>query len=394
MSVLCLQTHEFLLTLLHQAQPSLHGKAVAILDPAEATVCALSPEAERCGVQVAMSARQARSFCPELLMRPLEEKHWLPVHHAFLDTLAGWQLPVEETGWGSAYLDLHTVTKSAIEVRPLATELGQQVRKRLEDRFALRIGWDSGKFTARLAATQAKAGTMRLVPAADEVRFLSPLPITLLPLPFDSLQMLGWLGIRTLGDFARLKPHDVYQRFGKAGRLAQEWAKGKDDRPVHNTVRPTTAPSVLDLDPPTELYPVVVESLLDALRPHFVQMNERMEGCRRLALTLCFVDGNKRTSELVFVEPTQHEATLRARLTHSLQSLVWSNEVARVIYTLEVGEVVHQQLTLFQEAEQQRSSLLHLVETLRPRFGSIFYRPLVTDPTHPLIARRSTLVAI
>jgi hypothetical protein len=61
---------------------------------------------------------------------------------------------------------------------------------------------------------------MRLVDKTDEVFFLTPLPVTLPPLPSQLLQHLHWLGICTLGQYAGLPESTVWQRFGRAGKLA------------------------------------------------------------------------------------------------------------------------------------------------------------------------------
>ena len=52
--------------------------------------------------------------------------------------------------------------------------MGRLVRGALGPTLQPAIGWDSGKFTARVAALQVPAGRMRLVDQADEVRFLRP----------------------------------------------------------------------------------------------------------------------------------------------------------------------------------------------------------------------------
>ncbi|MBK8049828.1 MAG: hypothetical protein IPK16_23610 [Anaerolineales bacterium] len=218
------------------------------------------------GVQVQMRPQEAQFACPAVILRPIDVAAAQEIQDAFLAQAATWQLPVEPQAWGMAYLDLHTVAKNRAAVQPLAAEMGRLVR-RIGVSLQPAIGWDSGKFTARVAALQVPPGRMRLVDQADEVRFLRPQPISLLPLPRQHLQQLHWLGVRTLGQFATLPVAAVWQRFGAMGKVAQRWAQGRDDRPVRACVAHAPAAMVLAFDPPEARLQPVVEALLAALQP-------------------------------------------------------------------------------------------------------------------------------
>ncbi len=253
------------------------------------------------------------------------------------------------------------------------------------------IGWDTGKFTARAAASYASPGHMRLVDRTQEERFLRPLSIALLPLSAPALQQLSWLGIQTLGQFAQLPKTAVWQRFGAEGKLAQQWAQGRDDRPVRLTVEESFPPLVIDFDPPTALHGDVLETLLFRLRPSLVALAKRLEGCRRLRLDLIFADDSTRKIDYTFVEPVVEESRLRATLSHQLQVLDWPAELASLrLSLLECGELIPRQLTLF-DMDTDRSPLLQLAEKLSGRYRDIFFRLRVSDERHPLSERRSSL---
>ena len=251
------------------------------------------------------------------------------------------------------------------------------------------LGWDSGKFTARAAAAYTAPGRMRLVGKTEESRFLSPLSITLLPLPLPDQQQLHWLGIRTLGQFAALPPAAIWQRFGPAGRLAQSWAGGHDDRPVHNTVQSAHPPLEFDLDPPTSLLHVVVDTALAELQPHLQAMRDRLEGCRRLHLDMRFVDGSTKRVTVSFLEPTCQPDRLHQALTHRLQALEWPAELDRAaVAILETAELPAGQLTLFPELFEPTSPLHTLAQKLSARYGSFLFQGEIAQPHHLLAERR------
>ena len=389
MSVLYCQIPNFLLNLTYRHSPALADRPLALLGTDE-RVWAVSPQAAHTGVQTQMTPRQAQLRCPGLLLHPLDVATCQAEQQAFTDLLTTWQLPVEEAGWGRAYLDLHTVAKDSKRVKPLASELGQHLRTTFGEPLQPALGWDSGKFTARAAAHTTQPGRIKLVSMSDEVPFLSPLPITLLPLPALALQQLTWLGIHTLGQFGALPSQAVWQRWGQPGKLAHQWAKGHDDRPVRSTVRPTAPPLRVEIDPPTEMLTFVLHALLDALNPLLRSLAERFEGIRQLQITLSFVEGSKRLLTLNFAEPIHQEKRLAHTLTTQFQLLNWPGELSRVeIAHPATGELLPEQLTLFPELDTRPADPSPaFLQRLTHRYGDLFYKAILTDPHHPIAERR------
>ena len=388
MSVICCHTPNFLIQLAYRQQPHIADRPLALLGPDE-RICATSPLASKQGVRLAMRPRQAQTYCPEVALLPLDTATAHAEQAALLSKLAAWELPVEELGWGAAYVDLHAVTKDAVKVQPLAAELGRIVRHTLGEDLTPALGWDSGKFTARAAALRALPGRMRLIDKRAEVPFLSPLSITLLPLAPKVLQELGWLGIRTLGQFAALPGTSVAQRWGKVGRLAQRWAQGRDDRPVRTTVSAVPETLEIDLDPPSNRLPLILAAAQAALEPRLQALADQLAGCKRLRLLLHFVEGAVRTVDIALVEPTSQRATLIATLAHHLAALNWPGELSRLqISLVEIVELPAQQLTLFPALDARPTPLTELVKRFSARYGQVFLQGELDDPLHPVAERR------
>lgn len=94
------------------------------------------------------------------------------------------------------------------------------------------VGVADGPFAARWAAARAGVGEPLIV--TDTVDFLSRLDLSTLREAMGEEEMIDtfrWLGIRTLGDLARLPRNTVASRFGSPGALAHRLASG-EDRPV------------------------------------------------------------------------------------------------------------------------------------------------------------------
>ena len=393
MSTMCCRVPDFLMGLAERSRPDLAGKPVALLG-ADELVCAVSREARQSGVTLQMEPRQAQMRCPDVRLQPVDLEASQAEHGAFVGKLAECGLPVEAPSWGVAYVDLQAVATTSQTVQPFCADLGKQARGVLGDGLVPSIGWDTGKFTARAAASYASPAHMRLVDRNNEERFLQPLSIGLLPLSPLALQQLTWLGIRTLGQFAKLPKTAVWQRFGAEGKLAQAWAQGRDDRPVRRTIEEATPPLSIDFDPPTGLHGDVLEAVLSNLRPSLSALARRLEGCRRMRLDLHFEDDTTRKIDHTFVEPVVEESRLRATISHQLQVLNWPAELASVsLSLLECGELMPHQLMLF-DLDTERSPLRELAEKLSGRYREIFFRLCMSDERHPLSERRSSLTAL
>ncbi len=390
MSVWCCSVPNYLVGLEYRREPSLVGKPLALLDTEE-HVLDVSADAQASGVCYGMPARQARTRCPDLLIRDADLIRCQEEQGALVSAIADCGLTTEVYGWGEVYLDLHQVATTADSVRPILQDLGKQVRGVLGDSINATGGWDTGKFTARAAARCAKPNSMHLVDRQNEERFLKPLPLTLLPLPPNSMQELYRLGVTTLGLYARLPATEVWQRFGKVGKIAQLWAKGRDDRPVSANAIVLPQPTSIDFDPPTGSHTDVLERTLNCLRPPLLELESQLSGCRRLRLELKFDNDETRVIDCTFIEPVGDGRKLRDTLSHQFATLNWPAELTTLKFTLlETSELVTRQLTLF-DMDQDRSPLLDLYYKLSRRHGSIFYRAQLVDERHPIAAQRVTL---
>lgn len=394
MSVLCCRVADFLVKLHLRHHPQLATRPFALLGP-DQRVCAASPAAHQSGVLREMSPRQAQMRCPDVVLHALDGATSQAEQAALLAELTRWELPVEELGWGAAYVDLHLVATAPAEVRPLLADLGRRIQRSLGDNLQPALGWDSGKFTARAASACAAPGTMRMVGKAEEQRFLAPLSITLLPLAPAMMQQLQWLGIASLGQFAALPAAAVWQRFGQAGKLAQRWAQGKDDRPVGNTINAALPAIAVECDPPETRIDRVLDQLMHALRPALRQSAAEMTGWRRLSLQLWFMGGQDRTLSVILVEPVSQEPRLRAALAQQLQTLEWPGPLERAqVLVVDRAELPAGQLALFDEPAAPTAALTTLAHKLVGRYGARFFQAALTDAAHPAPERRARLTSL
>lgn len=394
MSVLCCHISDFLLKLHTLHNPSWAGEPLALLDEDE-RVLAVSPEASACGIVKQLSATQAQMRCPDVRLHPIDSVQSNAEQEGFLSILRALELPVEVLDWGAAYVDLHTVTNRRSDVMPIGQELGRQLRLQMGASLQPALGWDSGKFTAQVAARSTRPGHIKLVDKSEEKRFLRPLPVTLLPLDPRSLQLLCWLGIRTLGDFAALPESAVWQRFGQAGKLAWRWAQGKDNRPVQASGSAEHPPLTIEFFPPEGLLTPVENAFTATVRPTLHNLRNSMQAVRRLRLQLCFADSSQRSVDLAFVDGIDEDARLVQAVKGQLSTLIWPDALCQMqIYLVEISERPMQQQTLFPALLEVETSLDPVASRLSGRYGSVCYRATVADLNHPAAERRSHFLSL
>jgi protein ImuB len=89
----------------------------------------------------------------------------------------------------------------------------------------VRVGVADGLFAAVLAARTAGVGEPVVVAPGETPRFLAPWPLSTLD-RLELTDLLGRLGIRSLGQFAVMETPKVLARFGVEGSLCQRVARG------------------------------------------------------------------------------------------------------------------------------------------------------------------------
>ena len=194
--------------------------------------CTAAARAE--GVVRGLRRREAQGRCPELVVERHDPVRDARAFESVVAAVAAFTPRVEVTRPGICAIATRGPSRYFGGDRALA----DAIRAALDSVVAglpagagwgCRVGIADGPF----AAVQAARRDLIVVPgkAAD---FLAPLPLRLLDEP-ELTDLLGRLGIRTLGAFAALPAADVVGRFGAVGSVAHRRAGGIDDRSLDAT---------------------------------------------------------------------------------------------------------------------------------------------------------------
>jgi protein ImuB len=405
MSVLYCTIPQFAVAVARRDDPEQTGGPLVLVGP-EDRVFGTSAGAAACGVVVGMAARTAQVRCPEARLLDADMARCRGELEALFQLLEEVSSDVEPHGWGAAYVDLGDLAHDHAGAVSLCQEVGRQVRRELGPALQPALGWDSSKFTAQAAARHTQPGHLRAVDAARERHFLQPLPVSLLPLAGDVVQRLGFLGLRTLGQYASLSRAAVWQQFGRPGRLAHRCARGEDDRPVVSRQHAPQLAAEIDLEVPLAERAPLLAILRRLVSPLLAELRDNLQACGQVRLTMRFENAfvseracsRPRALEQArtFLFPLCDEERVMRALEQFVDGMEWPAAATGLTVSLaQIQDAVAEQLTLFPLdgdalAGERRQKLREVERYLAARFGTspfrsgLLRRPVLDQPGAPL----------
>jgi DNA polymerase-4 len=195
-------------------------------------VTAATYEARKYGVNSAMPMSVALRRCPNAVVL---EPHFDRYRHfsQVVMGLCGDVTPlVEPLSIDEAFLDV----AGARRLLGSPWEIGTELRRRVYSETGLHcsIGVAATKFIAKLASSRAKPDGLLVIPLAETLGFLHPLPISALwGVGTKTEQQLERLGLRTVGDLANTPLASLTKMLGAAaGQKLLDLSWARDPRGV------------------------------------------------------------------------------------------------------------------------------------------------------------------
>jgi DNA polymerase IV len=209
--------------------PSLKGKAVVVGGrPNErGVVSAASYEARRFGVHSAMPLRTAYKLCPQALFVDGHPERYREYSGKVYDTLQAFSPLVEMASIDEAYLDVTGTER--LYGPPLRAAHLLHERIQASTRLNCSIGIAASRLVAKIGSDQAKPNGVLWVLPGHEAAFLAPLDVRKVPgVGKVTEKNLNALGIRKVGDLAKLDESFLAERFGKWGLALAGKSRGLD----------------------------------------------------------------------------------------------------------------------------------------------------------------------
>jgi DNA polymerase IV len=209
--------------------PSLKGKPVVVGGQRHerGVVSAASYAARKFGVHSAMPLRTAAKLCPQAVFVVGHPERYRECSEKVFAVLSAFSPQVEMASIDEAYLDMTGTER--LHGPPLKAAHALHQRMKAETQLNCSVGIGSSRLIAKVSSAQAKPnGVLRIIPG-EEAKFLAPLDVREIPGVGKVMESrLHALGIKKVGDLARLEESELEERFGKWGLALAGKSRGED----------------------------------------------------------------------------------------------------------------------------------------------------------------------
>lgn len=209
--------------------PSLKGKPVVVGGRANerGVVSAASYEARKFGVHSAMPLRTAYKLCPQAVFVDGHPDRYRESSRQVYDVLHSFSPLVEMASIDEAYIDMTGTERLHGPPLKAAHRLHEQMKA--ATRLNCSIGIAAARLVAKISSDQAKPNGVLWIIPGSEAAFLAPLDVRKVPgVGKVTEKNLHSLGIRKVGDLARLDDKFLEERFGKWGLALAGKSRGED----------------------------------------------------------------------------------------------------------------------------------------------------------------------
>jgi len=290
-----------------------------------------SAAAEAYGVRAGLRLGEALARCPTLRLVSPDPAGVADAWERIVGALEGIGAAVESGRPGNAWFDarglkrLHGGDVEGV-IAAARKALGAGAAPSSEPRAlgaGARIGAAPSRFASLAAASRARPRKAEIAPEGKGLAsYLAPMPVTLLnarPEVAMLPEAFERFGIKTLGELAKLPRASLADRFGEAGVLARDLARGKD-----TPLRPRSATERLQevLELPESAAGPQLERALGLLIDRVLARPERRgRTLRAVVLSAKLVEGGTWRTQVTFREALADPRRMRLVLVNRLNDL-------------------------------------------------------------------------
>jgi DNA polymerase-4 len=209
--------------------PSLKGKPVVVGGQRHerGVVSAASYAARKFGVHSAMPLRTAAKLCPQAIFVDGHPERYREYSEKVYQVLGTFTPKVEMASIDEAYLDMTGTER--LHGPPLKAAHALHQRMKSETLLNCSVGIGTSRLIAKVSSAQAKPNGVLWIIPGQEAKFLAPLDVREIPGVGKVMEThLHALGIRKVGDLAKMEEGELEDRFGKWGLALAGKARGED----------------------------------------------------------------------------------------------------------------------------------------------------------------------
>ncbi|HEX3681669.1 MAG TPA: DNA polymerase IV [Bryobacteraceae bacterium] len=357
--------------------PSLKGKPVVVGGKADqrGVVAAASYVARRFGVHSAMPLRTAARLCPQAVFVDGHPERYRDCSKKVFAVLQRFSPQVEMASIDEAYLDLTGTERLHGPALRAAHSLHAAIGA--ETKLKCSLGLASSRLVAKVSSDQAKPSGLLYVLPGQEARFLAPLEVRKIPgVGKKTEASLHAIGIRRVGDLARLEENFLARRFGRwglalAGKALGEDAGGWFDAEIGANEDPKSISHEHTFGEDTKDREQLETTLLRLSEMVARRLREHQLYARTIQLKLRFEDFSTITRARSLDHATQLDSEVAGAVV-GLFRLAWDGRALVRLLGVHAGslEQAEGQMSLLEEPRTARlREAFRSVDHIRDRFG-------------------------
>ena len=360
--------------------PHLRGKPVIVggFPHQRGVVHSASYEARARGVRTGMPLSEARRRCPEAIFLKGNFLHYKFISRQIFRILQTFSPLVEFTSLDDAYVDMTGMDRRCRHPQEAAKAMQETIARQLTVPVSIGIG--TSKLISRIASAQHKPRGITYVPPGKELSFLHPLPVAELPgVGRVTEAVLLEMGIRTVGELARIPKQTLQQLLGANGLKLWEFANGIDRREVRpfRPRRQISRETTFEED--TDDLQLVTATLHYLCERIAMKLRRERLACGNIHLRIRYADFNSRSIGCKLSLHTQDAGVLAAAVQKLFAQAGGRRlRIRHVHISVSDLEPAHWQPDFF-AADKRREDLLQSIDEIRARFGFSAVLPAKTQ---------------
>jgi DNA polymerase-4 len=317
-----------------------------------------------------MPLSTAARLCPHAIFIEGNYHRYAEVSKKFMAILADFSPFLEPMGLDEAYMDVTGFESLHGSIRQMALKIKQRVKDELG--IIASVGIAACKIVAKVASDESKPDGLIEVPPGGEAVFLSPLAIRKLPgVGKKTEQVLTGLGIRTIGQLARMPTNALKSRFGVFGDVLHRHANGIDDSLVTPPEEAKSISRETTFEEDTHDNVLLAGTMSYLAERVGADLRELGKQAKCVSIKVRYTDFTTITRQRTLPQSTDVDQTIFQTGNDLMQKVVTADRQAIRLIGIGVSSLSEpgMQLSLMNGTEQRLEKLNRAVDRIRDKYG-------------------------
>jgi DNA polymerase-4 len=364
---LCIDLDAFFVSVEQALHPSLIGKPVVVggLPTQRGVIASASYEARKFGIHAGMPTAQAYRLCPQAIFLKGNFQYYQWYSSRFYDILNAYSPEVSMASIDEAYINMSGTERLFGPPPILAKEIKTIIKTKLN--ITASCGIARTKVLAKIVCNQSKPNGLLIVSPDNEMQFLSPLTVNVLPgIGPQHLEIMKNLNIHTVKEFLQTPDWILHTALGNYYKIIKFFIHGGDFEfrdGIKSISRETTLPEdTIDKNLIYALFYYLLERGCTALR-------EKCLAAKTVTIKVRFSDFKTITRQITIPASNAQQRIFKHGLP-VLKNLLKEKKRIRLIgMNLSKFEYDRMQPSMFAVKEERLNRLNYAVDTVRDKFG-------------------------